>query len=247
MATGITTPSAMDFTNSSLDESWTFYKQKFDLYIKATDLSKKATETRCSILLSCIGDEALKVYNQFEWNEEENKLDLDTVVKKFELAFKPEKNVTYERHIFCLRNQGQSENIDSYVKVLRQLASTCEFENLRDSLIRDKLILGILDTHVKKDLLKIKKLTLENAISVCKLAERTKIQMESLTNDASFMSLNKARKAVIFLDKNTKCARKVCKNTEIIVMIVANRVHITTKSDKKKDNLYAETVEINMV
>lgn len=90
MATGISLPDQMDFS-ILLDESWQFFKLKFDLHLKASDLVKKSSEMKCSILLSCIGNVSLKIYNQFVWNEAELKMDFDTVINKFENFFKPEK------------------------------------------------------------------------------------------------------------------------------------------------------------
>ena len=90
---------------------------------------------------------------------------LNKVVKKFEEFCIGETNETYERFIFNRRNQEQNESVDQYVTALRKLAQTCNFCScLHDSLIRDRLVLGIRDESIRKKLLQEKKLNLSHAI-----------------------------------------------------------------------------------
>lgn len=79
MASGIAPPSAMEFSGF-LDENWKFYKQKFELFLKATDAGKKSSEVKASILLSTIGDEALKIYNNLKFDEENTKMDYSELI-----------------------------------------------------------------------------------------------------------------------------------------------------------------------
>lgn len=44
---------------------------------------------------------------------------------------------------------------------LRNMADNCEFRDLRDSLIRDRIVFRVTDNHVKKRLLRVPDLTLE--------------------------------------------------------------------------------------
>ena len=47
------------------------------------------------------------------------------------------------RFVFNSRNKKDGESVDVYVSELRKLAKTCNFENLEESLIRDKIITGV--------------------------------------------------------------------------------------------------------
>jgi len=84
-----------------------------------------------------------------------------------------ETNVTYERYIFNQRVQQPSESIEDYVADLRKLASTCQFQELEDSLICDRVVVGIRDDTTRRHLLQQKKLTLAEAIDACKASEAT--------------------------------------------------------------------------
>ena len=60
----------------------------------------------------------------------------------------------HERYVFNGRNQGQDESIDAYIATLRSLAKTCGFcECLADSLLRDRIILGVKNNNLRKHLL----------------------------------------------------------------------------------------------
>ena len=62
-----------------------------------------------------------------------------------------ELNETYERYIFNLRNQRSDESIDEYVTELKHLSKSCNFcDCLCDSLLRDKLVMGIVDKETRK-------------------------------------------------------------------------------------------------
>lgn len=190
MASGISPPSPME-ASGQMDEKWKFFKQKFELYLKAIEATKKSSEYRASLLLTTIGDYALRIYNNFKFEEDGHKMNYEEIVKKFEEQFKPEKNVTYERHTFFLRNQRHGESIEAYVTELQHLSSTCQFENLRDSLIKDRLVLGITDITVRERLLQIKDLNLPKTISICRAAEQAKNQLQCLSSETSSMSIEK--------------------------------------------------------
>ena len=49
------------------------------------------------------------------------------------------------------RNQEGDESIDAYVAALRKLAQTCNFcECLNDTLIRDRIVLGVKSKHLHR-------------------------------------------------------------------------------------------------
>ena len=53
----------------------------------------------------------------------------------------------------------------------------CEFGNLRDRLIRDRLVIGIIRDSARERLLSTASLDLPKAVEICKTAEATKEQM----------------------------------------------------------------------
>ena len=70
-----------------------------------------------------------------------------------------------------LEAKGSLESINAYVTELRNLGAKCEFTDLRDSLIRDRVVLGIRDHAMRERLLRVEDLSLEKAITMLRAAE----------------------------------------------------------------------------
>ena len=89
--------------------------------------------------------------------------------------------------------QKSGETIDQYVTVLRKLSETCGFSTLKNSLIKDRIVLGICDTKTTERLL-ISDLTLEKAIDKVRSAEATEIQQRDMANDPAVHGIGVAKK-----------------------------------------------------
>lgn len=72
------------------------------------------------------------------------------VLEKFEEHFKPTKTVTYEKHPFLIREKKSGKTIDEYITALKELSETIEFKHLTDSLIKNRLVIEVNETAVKK-------------------------------------------------------------------------------------------------
>ena len=89
-----------------------------------------------------------------QFANDEERGSLATILEKFDEFTIREVNETYERYIFNGRNQDPDEPIDAYVAALRSLAKTCGFcECLNDSLLKDRIVLGVNNLNLRKRLL----------------------------------------------------------------------------------------------
>ncbi|KAK3743483.1 hypothetical protein QZH41_013098 [Actinostola sp. cb2023] len=146
-------PKPLSFEGNVAD-NWRRWLQQFNssFNMNATGRDGKDEKIQYSTFLTIAGEDALEIYNTFTFEEAEaNKV--KSLIKKFEAYCNPRKNVTYERHKFNTRCQEPDEKIDRYVTELRKLAKSCEFSELTDSLIRDRIVCGILDGKVREKLL----------------------------------------------------------------------------------------------
>ena len=88
-------------------------------------------------------------------------------------------NKIHERYQFRKRDRESSESIDSYVASLCTSAKTCNYGSLLDSLIRDRIVVGIRDNGTRKRLLQqALKLTLNRYIDICRSSEATSAQLK---------------------------------------------------------------------
>ena len=82
----------------------------------------------------------------------------------------------------------------SFTIDLRLKSQTCEFGSLQDSLIRDRVVLGIRDSTIKERLLRDSELTLVRATCICKANLAVQAQMKVLSGAANSASVNVIRK-----------------------------------------------------
>ena len=124
-------------------------------------MENKSEKSQVGIFLNTIGSDGVDIYNSFEDETieetiEEKKIkssgkkNLEWVKEKFKVYFIPKRNLTYERYVFFKRDQFESENIECYYAELRKLARTCEFKDLKDSLIKDRIIIGMIDNNLRQ-------------------------------------------------------------------------------------------------
>ncbi|KAJ8018828.1 hypothetical protein HOLleu_42976 [Holothuria leucospilota] len=65
-----------------------------------------------------------------------------------------------------------------HIACLRDLANTCKFGNFKDSLLTDRIVCGLRNKSLRKTLRETK-LTLEKAVELCSVYERTETDLKS--------------------------------------------------------------------
>ena len=103
------------------------------------------------MLMYLLGDKADSILSSFRLNEEQSN-SYDTVKQKFLDYFNVQHNVIYERAKFNLRKQEVGESVDDFLTSLHTLVETCNYGNFRDEMIRDRIVVGILDKSLAERL-----------------------------------------------------------------------------------------------
>ncbi|KAI5727291.1 hypothetical protein M8J77_000307 [Diaphorina citri] len=163
-------------------DAWKLWLQRFTIFLRANGHDNAAPEKQVAMFLHLIGEECLHIFNSFGLNDKlDNKsLQLEEVISKFTDHFVPKKNLTYVRHKFFTRDQQEGESVENYVAVLNKMSYDCEFEKLREDLVKDILIVGMRNVQVKERLLREDNLDLDKAVRLCKTAEITSERMKTL-------------------------------------------------------------------
>jgi hypothetical protein len=65
-------PGTLSF-HGNISENWRRWKQKLDVYMLATESAKKDDEIKVAILLHCIGDKGVEIYNTFAFDNDNAK------------------------------------------------------------------------------------------------------------------------------------------------------------------------------
>lgn len=179
---GLRAPEPVSF-DGNVAENWRRFEENFKIYRKAA-LKNKDNDEVAYILLNLAGQEAIDREKTFQYRPEErdgdrvirraeSKENPDDLINKFRELCNPQKNVIVIRHKFNSRIQKKEESAESYITDLRRLANDCDFGDLKDDLIRDRIVCGIQNENVRKQMLKERNLTLERAVELCQIDEIT--------------------------------------------------------------------------
>ncbi|GFR79749.1 30S ribosomal protein S7P [Elysia marginata] len=193
---GIRPPHPFNLKESPI-EGWKLFKQSWENYVVITDILKKDKKYQKAMFLHCIGPDALKVYNTFNLAEDDT-TKLQDIIAKFENFIIGETNETYERYKFNQRNQLSEETTDQFITALKTLSSTCNFcDCMKESLLRDRLVTGIRNPETRKKLLERRKLTLQDAIDICRATESSASLIKEMDHkQTSSDTINKIVKTI---------------------------------------------------
>uniref|UniRef100_A0AAV2KDB0 ribonuclease H n=1 Tax=Knipowitschia caucasica TaxID=637954 RepID=A0AAV2KDB0_KNICA len=189
MASSIPPPEEMKLTGD-IASNWDNFRTEFEDYSLASELADKDEKVQAATLRRVMGSECRHVYKHNLTLTAEQQEDVKAILDALENYFKPKRNVIFERYVFGNCRQDDSEPIDSFVTRLREKAASCDYGELREELIRDRLVLGISDEGVRRRLLREKDLTLSSAIDMCRGAEMTDIKLKMMTPDRLVESVN---------------------------------------------------------
>lgn len=174
-------PKPLSFSGN-VAQNFKNFVQAYKIYMQATGLIEKPEKTQASVFLHVAGEEAIKVFNGFSWREDESKDNPTTIIDKFQQHCTPLTNVIFERHLFYARCQRDNEQFDPYYSDLCNLVKTCEFGGLQEEMVRDRIVSGIKDDHLRRRLLREPKLTLKQAVDQCRATEVSEKHSREFTN-----------------------------------------------------------------
>ena len=184
--TGVTPPKPIDVSLCQTNaEHWRLWKQQWGDYSTVTELDQRPENYQIALLRSVIGTEALKVYNTMTFTAAAPET-VARILEKFEALMIGELNETFERYVFNSFRQGEHESFDQFYTELLRLSKTCGFcDCLRDTLVRDRVVIGIRDSQVRKKLLQTRQLTLANCVNICKAAEMAEHHLQGIKSPDS--------------------------------------------------------------
>ena len=168
--------------NFSRPTEWTKWIRRFERFRMSAGLQEKSEEAQVNMLIYTMGAEADDIFQSFGLSEVNNK-NYETVKSKFDSHFIKRRNIIYEQAKFNQCKQEEGENVDVLIIALYSLAKHCEYGNLREKMIRDRIVVGIRDATLSFKLQLEDKLILEKAITQVREAETIKKQQPLLRGE----------------------------------------------------------------
>lgn len=101
------------------------------------------------------GPDVLEIYNSFKSKlitykedaethekvvDKDDSKDNETVLKYFDEYVKEKKCLTASREMFNARNQKRGESISTWLTSLRNLIADCEYKEIEESMLKDRII-----------------------------------------------------------------------------------------------------------
>ena len=141
-------PAPFPFNSPDL---WPRWKRRFEQYRVAAGLSKESEERQVSTLLYCLGEEAEDILASTNISDDQRK-QYEAVLSKFDSFFRVRKNVIIERAKFNRRPQLPDEPVEQFIASLYNLAADCNFGDLKNELICDRIVVGIRNQALSEQL-----------------------------------------------------------------------------------------------
>ena len=161
----------MASTFSEFDEAkedWLSYTERMEQYFIANDIKD---EKRRAFLLSVCGPSLYQLIKDLVAPGKPSEQSFEQLVALIETHKNPRPSTIVQRFHFHSRAQGPTETTSEYVAVLRRLAVYCDFGEILDDMLRDRLVCGLRDSRLQRRLLAEKDLTLKKAFDLCQAYE----------------------------------------------------------------------------
>lgn len=176
--TSIPPPLSMEM-KGDIATNWETFKDSWENYAIATELTKKPPNVIVATLLTVMGNECFKVYKNLPLTEEEKK-SAETILEKLTEEFQSKRNIIYERYLFNSITQEANETFDRFLNRLRERSTTCKFAALESEMLRDRIVIGVTSDDTRERLLREKDLDLDKAINICRTSEMATKQLQSM-------------------------------------------------------------------
>ena len=144
----VTSPEHFNFMRVEDFQKWI---NRFERFKIASGLSEKSQEQQVNTLIYCMGREADNILHSFNLTNVQQK-ESETVKNKFKNYFVVRRNVIFERAKFNMRKQEEGESVDTFITSLYSLAEHCYYAQLKDELIRDRIVVGLRDAKISEKL-----------------------------------------------------------------------------------------------
>ncbi|XP_067949665.1 uncharacterized protein [Watersipora subatra] len=177
-------PEPFSLTKTPADaNAWRLWRSIWESYSAITMLedSDILANFARALLMSIIGMRTVTLYSEFQ---PVATVTIAQILGKIQGRIVGVRSKTFDRYRFNSRKQQPNESVDTYVAALRLMIDQCNYtvNNLKDSLIRDRIVKGISNETTHARLLQTPKLTLRSCIDTCRTLEAAREQLHSISH-----------------------------------------------------------------
>ena len=167
-------------------DDWESYTEQLEFYFIANEVQDE--KRKKAILLANMCAETFQLLKDLlvPAKPKDDAATYKVIVQKLKEHTKPEKSELVARYEFDNRNRKSGESVNVYVATLKHMAVDCKFSDaVRSERLRDRLVAGIKDDKMLRELLKMKlsDLSFDEAVRKCLAIERANEGVLALQNE----------------------------------------------------------------
>ena len=176
-------------------ESWIEYEERFEFSLVAHNITED--EKKKAHLVSSIGASNFSLLRSIATSQGIKEKPYADLVKILREHFSPNPSEIGQRFKFNSYIRKPEESVATFVAKLRALSEDCDFGDLLEVMIRDRLVFGINDKAIQKRLLAEPKLTYKRAVELAQ-------ELESADHD---MKLFHGKKEAVYVEPSTSAGQ----------------------------------------
>ncbi|XP_042147547.1 uncharacterized protein LOC121836654 [Ixodes scapularis] len=148
---------------------WETYVVRVEAYFEGN--ASIEDKRRRALLVAALGSRPIGILCGICAPRRVNELTYKEVVDILGRHYVPKPNEIAESYKFFNRQQRKGESVQDFIVKLRKIAENCNFEDSLDRMLRDRIVCGVRNETVKRQLLARRELTLAEAEDLATAAE----------------------------------------------------------------------------
>ncbi|XP_065891709.1 uncharacterized protein [Dysidea avara] len=163
---------------SSSQETWTVYVERLEQYFTANKI-EDADQQR-AILLSICGPATYQLICNLVSPKKPTAFKIEDLITIVQKHHDPKPSMIVQRFRFSGRNCHTGELVTAYVAELRQLAEHCQYATNLNNMLQDRLVCGVEDSRIQRQLLAEPELTFDKAFEIAMASESAEKDVKDL-------------------------------------------------------------------
>ncbi|XP_049525093.1 uncharacterized protein K02A2.6-like [Dermacentor silvarum] len=160
---------------------WKAYITKAEAYFEATGVSDSGKKR--ALLVAALSTRTVQVLAGQVAPRKPNSLTYEEAVKVLDDYFDPKRHEITESFRFFNRCQLEGEPIQQFIVEIRRIADGCNFGDMLDRMLRDRIVCGVRSNALQKQLLAKTELTLREAEAIAISAEAAEKDTKQMSAD----------------------------------------------------------------
>ena len=171
------------FNVNPANEDWISYTERLEQYFTANDIKAEEADKRRAILLSVCGASTYQLIRNLLTPAKPTDKTFAQLVALVKDHHEPPPSAIVQRKNFNTRVRKAGESISEFIANLRKLSEHCNYGDVLNDMLRDRLVCGCKDRRLQSKLLSETDLTFDKALKLAKAYETAQREANDLQTE----------------------------------------------------------------